>query len=146
MNTPPRSAQLSPGPLWALFSPIGRIGREPYWLCFVLTWIAFAVALRLWWLSLPGSATLEDMVQAMMAGDYIASNPLFPILLLVLQWCELAVVIKRLQDLGQSGLLALLLFVPVVNLIVLIILGVVPSRGGANRHGPLPNSYWQKRR
>ncbi|MEM5581193.1 DUF805 domain-containing protein [Roseibium sp. AS2] len=141
MNTPPPSANISPGPLWALLSPIGRIGREPYWLCFAIIWIIFCIAMRIWWLSEPGTPTPE----ALLAGDFINTNPLFPVLILVLQWFQLALVIKRLQDVGQSGFLALLIFVPVISLIMLIVLGLVPSQAAPNRHGPLPNSYWRKR-
>ncbi|GAB4525294.1 MAG: hypothetical protein Tsb0019_27310 [Roseibium sp.] len=141
MNTPPQSANITPGPLWAMLSPIGRIGRQPYWLCFIIIWIVFAIAIRTWWLSAPGTPTPEDLI----AGEYVGTNPLFPVLFLVLQWFELALVIKRLQDIGQSGLLALLIFVPIVNLIMLIVLGIVPGQAGANRHGPMPNSYWRKR-
>ncbi|MHA7774827.1 DUF805 domain-containing protein [Roseibium sp. M-1] len=140
MTTPQRSANISPGPVWALLSPIGRIGREPYWLCFVLSWIIFAIPIRIWWLSMPETPAPESLI----AGEYIGTNPLFPILFLVLQWIELAVVIKRLQDIGQSGFLALLMFVPLINIIMLIILGVVPGQAVPNRHGPLSNSYWRK--
>lgn len=141
MSTPPPSANIAPGPLWALLSPIGRISREPYWLCFIVVWLIFGIALRLWWLSAVETPTPESLI----AGDYLGTNPLFPVLFFVLQWIELALVIKRLQDIGQSGFLALLIFIPVFNLIMLIFLGVVPSQAEANRHGPLPNSYWRKR-
>jgi len=141
MSTPPQSANIAPGPVWALLSPIGRIGREPYWLCFILIWLVFGIAIRIWWLSAIDTPTPESL----MAGEYIASNPLFPVLFFVLQWFELALVIKRLQDVGQSGFLALLIFVPFLNLIMLIFLGIVPSQADTNRHGPLPNSYWRKR-
>lgn len=141
MSTPPPSANINPGPVWALLSPIGRISREPYWLCFILIWLVFGMSIRIWWLSATDTPTPE----ALMAGDYIATNPLFPVLFFVLQWFELALVIKRLQDIGQSGFWGLLIFVPFLNLIMLIFLGVVPSQGEPNRHGPLPNSYWRKR-
>ncbi|MBG6211334.1 uncharacterized membrane protein YhaH (DUF805 family) [Labrenzia sp. EL_126] len=77
-------------------------------------------------------------------NDFMASNPLLPILYLVLNWVHLALVIKRLQDVGLSGFLALLIFVPVVSLLLVIILGFVPSQAKPNRSGPLPNSYWRK--
>ena len=141
MTTPPQSANTAPGPIWALLSPIGRMGREPYWLCFLVSWIVFGIALRIWWLSAAETPTAESMI----SGDYIGTNPLFPVLFFVLQWVELALVVKRLQDIGQSGFLALLIFVPILNVIMLIFLGVVPSQGQPNRHGPMPNSYWCKR-
>ncbi len=140
MSTPPRSANIAPSLLWALLSPFGRIGREPYWLCFAFVWVVIAIALKLWLDTLteipsPGSVSTADIV---------ASNPLFPFLFLILQWIELALLIKRLQDIGQSGFLALLKFIPFLNVLMVFFLGFVPSKKEPNRHGPLPNSYWRK--
>ena len=140
MSTPPSRANTTPGPIWALLSPIGRIGREPYWLCFAFVWVVFSISIRLWWLSAEETPTPE----ALAAAEFLGTNPLFPVLFFVLQWFELALVIKRLQDIGQSGFLALLIFVPFLNLVMLVFLGFVPSRAEANRHGPMPNSYWRK--
>ncbi|WP_296587646.1 DUF805 domain-containing protein [Roseibium sp.] len=140
MTTPQMSANITPGPVWALLSPIGRMGREPYWLAFGFIWVIMGIAIRLWWISVPEVPTPE----AVAAAEFVGSNPLFPVLFFVLQWFELALVIKRLQDMGQSGFLALLIFVPFVNLLMMIFVGVAPSQAEPNRHGPLPNSYWRK--
>ncbi|MBN9668880.1 DUF805 domain-containing protein [Roseibium aggregatum] len=141
MSTSQPSANISPGPFWALVSPIGRIGREPYWLCFGLIWIVIGIAIRLWWISSAEVLTPETVTPS----AFVESNPLFPILFFVLQWFELAIVIKRLQDIGQTGFFALLIFVPVLNILMVLFLGFVPSQAEPNRHGPLPNSYWRKR-
>ncbi|WFE89200.1 DUF805 domain-containing protein [Roseibium porphyridii] len=140
MNTPPQSANITPGPIWALLSPIGRMGREPYWLSFALVWIIIGIAIRLWWIS----SLVEITPETVSPAAFAESNALFPILFFVLQWFELALVIKRLQDIGQSGFLALLIFVPILNVLMVVFLGFVPSQSDANRHGPLPNSYWRK--
>ncbi|MBO6510642.1 MAG: DUF805 domain-containing protein [Roseibium sp.] len=116
------------------------MGREPYWLAFGFIWVIMGIAIRLWWISVPEVPTPE----AVAAAEFVGSNPLFPVLFFVLQWFELALVIKRLQDMGQSGFLALLIFVPFVNLLMMIFVGVAPSQAEPNRHGPLPNSYWRK--
>ena len=140
MNTTPRSANITPGPLWALLSPFGRMSREPYWLCIGLMWVIVSMATRLWWINSVEEIT-PDMVTP---AAFAESNPLFPILFFVLQWFELALVIKRLQDIGQSGFLALFVFVPGLNILMVLFLGFVPSKAEPNRHGPLPNSYWRK--
>ncbi|WP_297583423.1 DUF805 domain-containing protein [Roseibium sp.] len=140
MNTPPQSANIAPGPFWALLSPIGRMGREPYWLCFALVWVIIGIAVRLWLISVPELPSPETVTP----GDFMGSNPLLPFLFFALQWFELALVIKRLQDIGHSGFWALLIFVPFLNLIMVLFLGFVPSQAEPNRHGPLPNSYWRK--
>ncbi|MEM9633496.1 MAG: DUF805 domain-containing protein [Pseudomonadota bacterium] len=140
MNTPPQSANITPGPVWALLSPIGRLGRQPYWLSFAFVWVIIGISLRLWFISVPELPAPEDVT----AGAFMESNPLFPILFFVLQWFELALVIKRLQDIGHSGFWALLIFVPFLNLIMVFFVGFAPSQAEPNRHGPLPNSYWRK--
>lgn len=121
-------------------SPIGRMGREPYWLCFAFVWVIIGIAIRIWWLSIPGIPNPEDVTPNAFAG----SNPLFPLLFFALQWFELAIVIKRLQDIGHSGFWALLIFLPGVNILMVVILGFMPSQAQPNRSGPLPNSYWRK--
>ncbi|MEP3046674.1 MAG: DUF805 domain-containing protein [Roseibium sp.] len=141
MNKPPPSANIAPGAIWALLSPIGRMGREPYWLCFAFVWAVIAIAVNLWF----NSSAVEFTTEANALASFMDSNPLLPILFFALQWFELALVIKRLQDIGLSGFLALLIFVPGLNVLVVIIAGFVPSQAEPNRHGPLPNSYWRKR-
>ncbi len=140
MNTPQQSANITPGPIWALLSPIGRMGRLPYWLSFALVWTILLIAIRIWVMSMTELPSPEMMTPV----AFVESNPLFPLLFFVLQWVELAVVIKRLQDLGQNGFLALLTFVPIVNVVMVIVLGFIPGQPAANRYGPLGNSYWRK--
>ncbi|WP_209010855.1 DUF805 domain-containing protein [Labrenzia sp. PHM005] len=135
-----RGANIAPGPIWALLSPIGRMGREPYWLCFALVWTVIAISVNMWW----GSAEIEFVDETIAISQFMESNPLFPFLFFILQWFELALVIKRLQDMGFSGFFALLIFVPGLNILMVLIVGFVPSQAEPNRHGPLPNSYWRK--
>jgi len=141
MNTPQQSANIAPGLFWAFASPIGRMSREPYWLCFLSLTLIFAIPLRIWILSSP----VPPEPEALIAGDYLSSNPLFPIVYFITHWFILAILIKRLQDLGQSGFFALLVFVPLLDIIMVIALGLLPSQAVPNRHGPLPNSYWRRR-
>lgn len=137
-NLPP--ANFMPGLAWLFLSPFGRLGRHAYWLGFGFIWAVIAIAVRLWWLSLDGSVNLETLV----IPDFINSNPLFPYLFFILQWLELAFVIKRCQDSGLTGFAALLVFVPVLNLLAVVIFGFLPSSEGPNRFGPAPNSYYRR--
>ncbi|MBO6754918.1 MAG: DUF805 domain-containing protein [Roseibium sp.] len=134
------AANFSPGLVWLFLSPIGRLGRHAYWLGFAFVWLIIAMALRMWWTSLDPGVNVEELSLI----SFMESNPLFPILFFVLQWIELAMVIKRCQDIGITGFLALLIFIPGVNLLAVIIFGVVPSAGGANRYGPCPDSYYRR--
>ena len=72
MSTPPRDANIAPGPVWAMLSPIGRMGREPYWLCFILIWLVFGIAIRVWWLSAVETPTPESL---MAGGIYRNQSP-----------------------------------------------------------------------
>lgn len=133
------SANLTPSVAWLLLSPIGRVSREPYWLGFMLVTVIFLVSLN------AGTPLPEDteMTPAEVMS-YIEANSLFPFLYFFLIWVELALVIKRCQDIGLSGFLAVLVLVPVVNFISVLILGLMPSSPDANRYGPLPNSYYRR--
>ncbi len=135
-----RTANLTPSIAWLMLSPIGRISRQPYWLGFILVWIVILIAMRMWWTSLgPGTELTElNLIH------FMESNPLFPFLFFALQWVELALVIKRCQDIGVTGFLALLIFVPFVNVVAVLIFGVIPGAQGANRYGPMPNSYFRR--
>ena len=135
-----RPANLTPSIAWALLSPIGRMSRQAYWLGFGLIWIVILIAMSMWWRSLDPSAPLSEMDLV----SFAESNPLFPLLFFVLQWIELALVIKRCQDIGVTGFLALLIFVPFVNVIAVFAFGFIPGKPGANRYGPLPNSYYRR--
>ena len=131
MNSSPPSANIAPGPVWALLSPIGRMGREPYWLCFAFVWTVIAIAVNLWF----NTADIDFASETIALAAFMDSNPLLPILFFVLQWFELALVIKRLQDIGLSGFFALLIFVPGLNILVVIAAGFIPSKAEPTRHG-----------
>ena len=141
MNQPAPSANLAPGPAWALFLPFGRINRAAFWLCFAFVWVVIAISLNVWVNSVE---TLPDTLDQIME-QFINSNPLIPILLMVLQWIELALVMKRFQDMGRSGLFALLSLVPFINFFVLIAVGALPGQAGPNRYGPETNSYYRRK-
>ncbi len=139
MTTPLPDANIAPSPVWAMMSPIGRLGREPYWLCLALIWLVVAIATNVWLRSLAvlPEPDPESILEALKGA------PAFSVLFIVMTWFMLALVIKRLQDIGQSGFLALLIFVPIVRELMLIGLGFVPSKPEPNNHGPLPNSHWR---
>jgi uncharacterized membrane protein YhaH (DUF805 family) len=134
-------ANLTPGLGWLLASPIGRVGREPYWLVLLLVWTVIGIAVNIWL----GSIGDDMSVDVLNLERFISSNPLLPVLFLIFQWVELALVIKRCQDIGITGFTALLIFVPGVNILVVLVLGFIPSQQGPNRFGPLPNSYYRRK-
>lgn len=52
----------------------------------------------------------------------------------------LAVLVRRLHDVGLSGWLALLLIVPYLGALILLVLTLLPSDSKSNKHGPRPVS------
>lgn len=149
MNTPTQSANIAPGPLWALMSPFGRIGREPYWLCFalvlVIAMIVFGIPFRIWVNTLTDLQATENLtIETLALADFMEAYPIVPIMFLAMNWIYLVLVIKRLQDFGLSGFFALLIFVPVLSVLMVIMVGFVPSQMQPNKNGPMPNSYWRK--
>ncbi|MEJ8476178.1 DUF805 domain-containing protein [Roseibium algae] len=141
MSSNDSQANVTPGLGWLLASPIGRVGREPYWLVLFLVWIVIGIAINIWFGSMDSDVAIDDLN----LQGFVESNPLFPILFFVLQWVELALVIKRCQDIGISGFTALLIFIPGINIIVVFVLGFMPSEQGPNRFGPFPNSYYRRK-
>jgi uncharacterized membrane protein YhaH (DUF805 family) len=51
---------------------------------------------------------------------------------------SLAISVRRLHDIGKSGWLAILLFIPIVSLVLFIILLAVDSVKGSNQYGENP--------
>ncbi|MEO9903101.1 MULTISPECIES: DUF805 domain-containing protein [Alphaproteobacteria] len=141
MSSNESQVNATPGLAWLFASPIGRLGREPYWLVLFLVWIVIGIAINMWFGSIDPDVTIEDLT----LQGFVESNPLFPVLFFVLQWVELALVIKRCQDIGVTGFLALLIFVPGVNILVVLVLGFIPSQQMPNRFGPFPNSYYRRK-
>ena len=54
-------------------------------------------------------------------------------------WPILATYAKRFHDLGWSGWWSLLLFIPIVNIAVLLYLGMQEGELERNEHGPAPS-------
>lgn len=131
------------GPLgvsWLLFNPVGRVSREPYWLGFALIWTLMGIPFNTWLQSIDLSGGLTEVTIV----DFVNSNPLIPFLLFAIQWVELALVIKRLQDRGLTGFLAIFIFLPLINIFFIVALGFIPGETGPNRYGPAPNSRWKR--
>ena len=92
----------------------------------------------------PDTLNAETLrMEIAMNAEQLQANPMFAISFFILELLPLGMLIKRLQDLGQSGFFALLIFVPVLGFVMLIFLGFAPSQAQPNRHGPLPNSFWR---
>ncbi|RUV86761.1 DUF805 domain-containing protein [Mesorhizobium sp. M1A.F.Ca.IN.022.07.1.1] len=59
------------------------------------------------------------------------------VLLTFLPW--VALVVRRLHDLGLTGWLAILCFVPYVGWLATLVFGLIPTQAGDNKWGPVPS-------
>jgi uncharacterized membrane protein YhaH (DUF805 family) len=122
----PPSIRLRNPLLWVLFGLAGRVSRGIYWMCFLVF-----VCLE--------SALLAQMLGQEQASYHDLVRTILPGALLLTLYCNIAVAVKRLHDLGYSGFLALALLVPVVNLAFTIWVGILPGTAGPNRFGAAPD-------
>ena len=98
----------------ALFSFQGTVSRSRFWLELL------AVSLAMFLISLP----FEFVPNPMMGNLYFL---VYLVLLCGLSWIFFALHAQRLRDAGLSPWLCLLLFVPLVNLVVFLIIGFKPT-------------------
>ena len=117
-----------PSRAWFFFSPSGRLSRGPYALG-ILFWFALQFA----------------SIGQMFAGDRLNSDGLlivgFVALIVVVLMSVVSMAmltIKRVHDLGHPGLLAFLIFVPVVSFFALLFFLLFPS-APPNDYGYYPN-------
>lgn len=94
-----------------LFSPSGAIGRRPFWIG-----TAAAVALTI------AGFVVEYLAKG---GSNALTGAIFSLLLQLVAWViTFMLAIKRLRALGQSPWYVLMLFVPVINLIWYVVIGL----------------------
>lgn len=125
-----------------LLNPNGRINRATFW-----SWtlgIAFGLAILLSFLLYMGEAWLDDwrtlaLYPAFSAElePWIARPRRFMwLLLLPVSWVYFCLIVKRLHDIGLTGWLVVVSFVPAVGgLLTLIICGFIPGQRHINRYG-----------
>lgn len=119
------AAPRQPTALWALFGFDGRISREVFWLGNFACGFVFAA------LTLP---TLNEVT-----GQFHLP-PWFSLIVPVFTWAAIALAVKRLHDRGLSGFFVVVLFLPFVNILATLVIGLIPGDPGPNKHGPATNT------
>lgn len=114
--------------VWLFFGFSGRISR----LVFVLTGLLTMVVLMF-------LLYRTILAQESGAGANVW-DAAFSIAIFVSLWTQAALSAKRIQDFGKTGLFAVLLFLPVVNVVAFIVLCLYPGDGGANAYGERTDS------
>lgn len=105
----------------------GRARRMEYWM---FTLINFLISMVLY---LPA-------LYLMMDSENPAFLSIYMIYSLALLVPSIAVMVRRLHDVGKSGWYVLISFIPIVGAIWLLILLFTDSDSGSNEYGPNPKT------
>ena len=121
---------------WVYFSSNGRIARLSYFLYGLILGVVgavFAIAFKFMeeHSSSANAGSPADVLLMVFALVYI-------VLLIVIVYCSIVMMIKRLHDLDMSGWFTLLSMIPIVGLIFYIYLLFAKGTPGPNRFGTPP--------
>ena len=111
----------------------GRATRSEYWWWALSLWLALAVP---WILASMVSAATGAVLENSPAAGFLGFYTLIVILGAALP--SLAVAVRRMHDIGQSGALFLINLVPTIGAIVFLILCALPSKPFGNQYGLAP--------
>jgi uncharacterized membrane protein YhaH (DUF805 family) len=100
----------------------GRARRKEYWM-FVLYNIIFSLM----------ALTLDNLIGMTLEG--LIYGPLFSIYSIAVFIPGMAVAVRRLHDVGKSGWMILINFIPLIGSLWLLILLVKDSKPGPNQYG-----------
>ncbi len=92
----------------------GRASREQYWMFFL-------------------SIVLISLALSLLGSEMIVN--LFSLAVLL---PNLAISVRRLHDIGKSGLWLLIILIPIIGFIVLLVFHVRAGQRGTNQYGPDP--------
>ena len=108
----------------------GRARRKEYWmftLFYILLVVACTFALAL--LGATGSQSLTLLVAIISIAIILAH--VVP---------SIAVTVRRLHDVGQSGWFFLLAFIPYIGNLIIFVFSVIEGNKGTNKYGPDPKA------
>ena len=114
-----------------LFSFKGRIDLGTFWVAHFSV-IIFAVVLLGLIIEIGGLIPLTGDPNLLLVAPLIAP---MVIILGVSIWMSLAIFTKRWHDIGRAGGMSLIMFIPLVNLIPLLILGLTIGTAESKRYG-----------
>ncbi|MHB2266604.1 DUF805 domain-containing protein [Aliihoeflea sp. PC F10.4] len=113
---------------WLFFGLKGRISRVAFLLGgLLMTVVTFFVLYRM--------SAAEDQDQAFQFWNTVLSVVVF-----VSLWCQAALAAKRLHDFGRPGILAVTMFIPLVNFVAFVALCLIPGQPGPNKYGTVANA------
>jgi uncharacterized membrane protein YhaH (DUF805 family) len=104
------------------FSFRGRVSRQAYWFFMVAPSVLLGILFGV-------------VAHFAEHASFVSLVLLAPVLL----WSSVAVSLKRLHDIGMSGWWTVLCFIPYLNFIAAIVMGLIPGQTGANAYGSDPH-------
>ena len=120
------------------FSFSGRMNRGRFWAV-----IAFWILVRLGvpyllytFAMLPGQSL--DIQDATASPEIFEAGKIYAVLTVISLISTISAAVRRLHDFDASGLWAILLFIPGVEFIAYLVIGLISSQRGANRYGLNP--------
>lgn len=120
---------LDPWKKYATFT--GRATRKEYWTFYLVNTAIFVLL---------GFIHGNDMMRLMGGGGF--QFTIFSTALFLFFWAVLiptiAVVVRRLHDIGRSGWWWLISFIPFLGGLILVIMLLFDSQPGTNEYGPNP--------
>ena len=116
----------------------GRASREAYW-CALAVFVGLSIVSMLLLNFLPTAFDALLLEDRWSAGALSAVNTSIIGLFLLFQAVFLtAAVVRRLHDISYSGVAALFLLIPGLQLLLILLIGAFPGKKGLNRFGPDP--------
>ena len=120
------------------FSFSGRINRARFW-AVIAFWLLVRVGvpyLLYTFALLPGQSL--DIQDASASPQIIEAGKLYAVLTVVSLFSTVSAAVRRLHDFDASGLWAILLFIPGIEFIAYLVIGLIGSQRGTNRYGVNP--------
>lgn len=116
------------------FSFKGRINRSRFW-GIIAFWILVRIGvpyLLYTFAMLPGQSL--DIQDATASPEIFEAGKLYAVLTVISLFSTVSAAVRRLHDFDASGLWAILLFIPGVEFIAYLVIGLIGSQRGANRY------------
>lgn len=120
------------------FSFSGRINRARFW-AVIAFWLLVRVGvpyLLYTFAMLPGQSL--DIQDASANPEIFEAGKLYAVLTVVSLFSTVSAAVRRLHDFDASGLWAIFLFVPVIEFVTYLVIGLIGSQRGTNRYGVNP--------
>jgi len=113
---------------WLFFKTSGRVSRAAYFLGGLL--VAIVQAFPLYRVEMTPEGSPESNFWIFV----------FVVVVLATLWPSIVLAVKRLHDFDKPGIAALLLFLPVVQIVAFVVLCLFPGQPGPNRYGRRTNA------